>query len=80
MANLKSSDHTDIPLETQRNDTWDLAGMYEIYTGRKSKAPGSLDRGEHAELAKALKAEDLKRRIEEAKFLLNANGIKNDNH
>ena len=54
--------------------------MYEIYTGRKPKTPGSLDRAEHAELAKALKSDDLKRRIEEAKALLNANGIKTDSH
>ena len=30
MMNLKSADHTDIPFATQRNDTWNLADMYEI--------------------------------------------------
>ncbi len=60
----------------QRNDTWNLADMYEIYTGKKSKVPNILDRGEHGTLVLALRAEDLKRRIEEAKTLLNANGIK----
>jgi len=79
LENLKSYDHTDLPFDTQRNDTWSLADMYEIYTGKKSKTPGILDRAEHGELVKALKADDLKRRIEEAKALLNASGIKTGN-
>ena len=79
LENLKSNDHTDLPFDTQRNDTWSLAEMYEIYTGKKSKIPGILDRAEHGELVKALKADDLKRRIEEAKSFLNANGIKTGN-
>lgn len=79
LENLKSNDHTDLPFDTQRNDTWSLADMYEIYTGKNSKTPGILERAEHGELVKALKADDLKRRIEEAKALLNANGIKTGN-
>ncbi|MCX7827073.1 MAG: sialate O-acetylesterase, partial [Verrucomicrobiae bacterium] len=79
LENLKSYDHTDLPFDTQRNDTWPLADMYMIYTGKKPKTPGILDRGEHAELVRALTAEDLKRRIQEAKAFLNANGIKTVN-
>jgi len=78
LANLKSSDHTDLPFATQRNDTWTLADMYEMYTGNKSKTPGILDRAEYSELVKTLKADDLKRRIVEAKALLHANGVKTD--
>lgn len=74
MENLKNSG---IPLATQRNDTWSLADMYQIYTGKKSKAPGVIDGAEHRELANALKADDLKRRIEEAKsVLLENNAVK----
>jgi sialate O-acetylesterase len=79
LENLKSFDHTDLPFDTQRNDTWSLADMYEIYTGKKAKTAGTLDRAEHGELIKALKADDLKRRLEEAKALLKANGIKTGN-
>lgn len=76
LANVKSVDHTDLPFATQRNDTWTLADQYEIYTGKKSKIPNVLDRAEHGELKKALQADDMKRRVEEAKALLKANGIK----
>lgn len=79
LENLKSSDHTDLPFDTQRNDTWSLADMYEIYTDKKPKTPQLLDGNEHRELVKALKADDLKRRIVEAKELLHANGLESGN-
>jgi sialate O-acetylesterase len=72
-ANLKSTDHTDLPLPTLRNDTWTVADMYEIYTGKKPTTPQVLDRKESGELIKALRAEDLKRRLAEAKELIKAN-------
>jgi sialate O-acetylesterase len=75
LANLKSTDHTDLPLPTLRNDFWTLADMYEIYTGKKSATPNVLDGREHGDLVKALRADDLKRRLAEAKELLKANGI-----
>lgn len=75
LENLKSADNVGLPFDTQRNDTWSLADMYGIYTGKKTKAPGVLDRPENNELIKALKAEDLKRQIEDAKALLKANNI-----
>ena len=68
-------DHTDLPLPTLRNDTWTIADMYEIYTGKKSATPNVLDGREQGELSRALRAEDLKRRIAEAKELLKANGM-----
>lgn len=75
LANLKSMDHTDLPLPTLRNDPWSIADMYENYTGKKTATPNVLDRKEHADLTKALRAEDLKRRLAEAKELLKANGM-----
>ncbi|MGL4550722.1 MAG: sialate O-acetylesterase [Gemmataceae bacterium] len=74
-ANLKSMDLSDLPFPTQRNDAWTLADMYEIYTGKKPATPAVLDARERQELSKALRAEDLKRRIAEAKELLRANGM-----
>jgi hypothetical protein len=50
--------------------------MYELYTGKKPKTPGIIDAGESRALSSALRAEDLKRRIEDAKALLKANNIK----
>lgn len=77
MENLKAAG---IPLACQRNDTWSLADMYEIYTGKKSKVPGVLDGVEQRQLIGGLKADDLKRRIEEAKTLLKASGIKTESN
>ena len=54
----------------QRNDTFTLADMYQIYTNKKPAAPGVLNGGETRELIQALKAEDMKRRVEEAKRLI----------
>lgn len=71
LETLKSSDLSNLPFDTQRNDTFTLADMFEIYTGKKPSTPGVLNRGETHELVEVLKKEDLKRRIEEAKKLIN---------
>jgi sialate O-acetylesterase len=71
LENLKSADNAGLPFDTQRNDTYTLADMYQIYTGKNSSEPGVLQRGETRELIEALKAEDRKRRVAEAKELLN---------
>lgn len=75
LENLKSSDLVGLPFDTQRNDTWTLSDMYENYLGKKSKIADGLDGGERRELIAALRAEDLKRRIEDAKALLKSNNV-----
>ncbi len=72
MGNLRMVYIKDIPLGTQRSDTWTVADMYENYTGKKSAVPGLVNGGEIEELRKALKAADLERRIFEAQSLLDA--------
>jgi hypothetical protein len=62
----------DIPLGTQRSDTWTVADMYENYTGKKSAVPGVVNGGEVEALKKALKAADLERRIFEAQAFLDS--------
>ena len=71
-ANARMVFIKDIPLATQRSDTWTVADMYENYTGKKSAVPGLVNGGEVEELKKALKAADLERRIFEARALLEA--------
>jgi len=71
LETLKSSDLSNLPFDTQRNDTFTLADMYQIYTSKKSSTPGVLHGGEMRELTQALKAEDMKRRVDEAKKLIN---------
>ncbi len=78
LENLKSTDNTGLPFDTQRNDTWTLAEMYEIYTGKKTKTPNVLDAVENRDLIRALQADDRKRQIEDAKALLKAANIKID--
>ena len=67
LANLKAAG---IPLDTLRNDTFSLADMYEIYTGKKSAIPNILNGAEHRDLTNALKAEDVKRRMHEAETFI----------
>ena len=67
LANLKTDG---IPLDTLRNDNYTVADMYVIYTGKKSATPNILNGGEFRELTKALKAEDVKRRLKEAETFI----------
>lgn len=72
LENLKSTDNSGLPFDTQRNDEFTMADMYRIYTGKEPSKPGVLHEGEKRELVKALKAEDLQRRRDEARALLDA--------
>ncbi len=70
LENLKSSDNAGLPFDTQRNDSFSLADMYQIYTGKKTTEGGLINNAERRELVQALKVEDLKRRLDEARMLL----------
>jgi len=59
LANLKVDG---IPLDTLRNDNWTIADMCELYTGKKTWSTGQM--------AQALRAEDVKRRLKEAETLI----------
>lgn len=67
LANLKAEG---IPLDTLRNDNFTIADMYEIYTGKKGSTPNVLNNAELRELTKALRADDLKRRLIEAEMFI----------
>jgi len=70
MGNLQAHHNTDIPVATQRSDNWSLRDIYEALTGRKGKSGGALERRERNELVRALRAQDLRRRLAEAETLL----------
>ncbi len=70
MANLKSTDHTDLPMPISRSDHWTMNDLYESYVGKKSQSPTSLDRQERNALNKALQAADTARLVEEAKAFI----------
>jgi sialate O-acetylesterase len=71
LENLKSTDNAGLPFDTQRNDSFTLADMFKIYTGNSTLTSGVLNEVEKRQLIQALKAEDLKRRVTEARELLN---------
>jgi hypothetical protein len=50
-----------------------MKDIYETLTGRTSNSVGSLERGERGELLKALRAEDIRRRLAEAEILIREN-------
>ncbi|XZE42981.1 hypothetical protein SH467x_002523 [Pirellulaceae bacterium SH467] len=70
MENLKSTENAGLPFDTQRNDSFSLADMFEIYTGKKTATSGVISSKESRELVQTLQAEDKKRRILEARKLL----------
>lgn len=71
LANLKSAHElADLPFDTQRNDTFTHADMYQNYTGKKTANPGVLNGQERNHLLQALRDDDKKRRIAEARALL----------
>lgn len=67
MGNVQAQN---IPMATQRSDNWTMGDTFEVLTGKKTAEPGVLSRGENGELGKALREEDIRRRMSEAKALL----------
>jgi sialate O-acetylesterase len=71
MANLKSAHElADLPFDSQRNDTFSHAEMYENYTGQKTAKPGEMNSRERNILIQALRDDDKKRRVDDAKALI----------
>jgi len=75
MGNLQAHYNTDVPLATQRSDDWTMVDMYEALTGKKGAA-ATLDRRERGEFSRALRAEDMRRRLAEARALIEKHGEK----
>ena len=59
-----------VMLPTQRSDTWSNADLLKALTGKDAEDPGQLSRGENNALREALAKEDHRRRLAEAKTLL----------
>jgi sialate O-acetylesterase len=70
LGNIQAHHNTDIPMATQRSDDWSMVEVYEALTGKKCASGKSLDRRERREFTKALRAEDLARRVTEAETLI----------
>ena len=59
-----------VMLPTQRSDTWSNADLLKALTGKDAEDPGHLSKGEGNTLRDALEQEDQRRKIVEAKALL----------
>ena len=59
-----------VPLATQRSDSWTNADLLKALTGKDAEDPGQLSRGEGHAFRTALEKEDRRRKIAEAKALL----------
>ncbi|MEM7235732.1 MAG: hypothetical protein AAF517_26415, partial [Planctomycetota bacterium] len=70
LGNLQSPRMSDVPVATQRSDEWPL----EWIPGGEveGKLPVKLDRRQRRELQQALRKQDLERRLQEAKSLIEA--------
>ncbi|MEM7391415.1 MAG: hypothetical protein AAF492_03625, partial [Verrucomicrobiota bacterium] len=65
-----------VMLPTQRSDTWSNADLLKALTGKDAEDPGHLSRGESNALRAALEQEDQRRKIAEAKALLDQQDAK----
>lgn len=74
MGNVQSADHSDLPLATQRSDDWPMEAVPLGVLGEAGFAGGKLDRGSRNKIRQALRAEDLWRRLAEARALLEEHG------
>ena len=72
MGNLQVIGNKDLPFATQRSDDWDMGtvplGVLD------DEIDGKLTRRQRNVVLRALRAEDLRRRLAEARALLEANG------
>ena len=70
MGNLQSADHNDLPFATQRSDDWPMEAVPLGVIDEGSLENGKLSRRQRGQLLRALRAEDLKRRLFEARRLI----------
>ncbi len=74
MGNLQSADHNDLPFATQRSDRWRMEEVPLGVLGEEQVEPGRPTRAQRARIQKALQGEDLRRRLAEARALLEQHG------
>lgn len=74
MGNLQSDDHNDLPFPAQRSDDWKMEEVpLGVLAGERIEN-GRLSRPQRAKIVAELKKDDLRRRLAEAKALLEEHG------
>ena len=69
LANLQLVGNKDVPFATQRSDDWDM-GTVPLGVLEGEELTGKLTRPQRGKVQAALRAEDLRRRLAEARALL----------
>lgn len=70
MGNLHSHDHNDLPFATQRSDDWRMENIPVDFSGFENLSPRDFARRASNESKKALRLDDLGRRLAEAQALI----------
>ena len=68
LANLQAMAHKDLPFATQRSDDWDMGTVPQ--GAIEGKIEGQLSRSQRNQILEALRREDMRRRLAEAKATL----------
>jgi sialate O-acetylesterase len=74
MGNLQSADHNDLPFATQRSDRWKMEDVPLGVLGDEPVPDGKLTRQQRARIRDALRRDDLRRRVAEARALIDEHG------
>lgn len=78
MGNLQSADHSDLPFATQRSDAWKMEEVPLGVLGDEPVKDGKLSRAQRARIRDALHLDDLRRRVTEARALIEEFGSRVD--
>lgn len=76
MANLQSADHNDLPFATQRSDDWPMEDVPLGVLGDEAVTGGQMTRRQRDKIRDELRKEDLRRRLAEARALLDKHGAR----
>jgi len=70
MGNLQAADHNDLPFATQRSDDWKMEEVPITFPGDESIPKKELARRHRHEALRALRLDDMERRLKEAQALI----------
>jgi sialate O-acetylesterase len=73
MANLKSSDNTDLPFATQRSDDWKMEEIPDKYYANPEATPRDYRRQLRSQVQREMRLMDMERRLKEARAFIEAN-------
>lgn len=73
MGNLQSADQNDLPFATQRSDDWKMEEVPREFVKDDSISPRDLTRRHKNEAQKALRLDDMARRLKEAQTFIDEN-------